>query len=1024
MIPLLVAASLIVTPVQDTAHVVLVATTDLHGHMTGHDYVDDRPGPNGVARVARVVDSLRARYPGQVVLLDAGDLLAGDPFATYFARVVHREPHPIIEAMNLVGYDAATPGNHDFDWGVPFFRRAIGDARFAYVSANVFDLPGDTLLFPAYRVVRRQGVRVGIAGFTTPGVMLWDRAQLRGQIRVARIDAVAEKTLEAVRRDADLSVVIIHSGMDGRSSYDDATVGGENVAATLAAVESRPNVVVVGHSHREIRDSVIGGVHFVQPQPFGASVSVVHVSFARDPQGAWRIRQIRGDRVLTKDVPPSDLLAQRLAADDDSVRAWVRTPVGQATGDMRAGAARAQPTPIINFVNDVQRRRTHADLSATSAFDLRAGFDADTIRIGQVLALYPYENTLRAVRISGEQLKAYLEWSARYFAVDAAGRLSLNDSIPGYDYDIVGGARYDIDLRRPVGNRIQGLAVRGRAVEPSDSFTMAINSYRQSGAGGYDMVRAAPIVYDEAESIPELLMSDIRRGGAIDPREYSKAEWRIVPEVYAVQVRKLFGIAPEPLPASPKDTIVLRILATADLRADILGGAAPAAATMDSLAASCGCASLRLDTGDAMQGSPLAGETEGRAVVQVLKEMRYDAAGLGDHDFDWGTDSLRQRMTEAGYPWLAANVFDSVSGRRPDWVMPYRVVRTGGRTIAVVGYVTPETKRLLPDDRTRGLRFGEGELALHDVLGEVAALKPALTILLAHADMQCDSVVCDGEATRLAEQLSHSGVGLILTGHSGRPVTARVGGIPIVQAGARGSSIAVTDLVQTPAGGLEVRPRVETVDSSARPKAPALVAALQFYRRRSDSLDARPITELKRPLPLQGDQFALGGLLAEARRNAVRADVGLIRNAAIATDLPAGAVTYGRLTAVEPQGGDVVKVTVTGLQLRAALEHALDGGAPSAHIAGAQVHYDPTKPAGRRIAAIALQGKRKPRLADRYTIATDDATAAGAGGYDVLQGLPLQWGALMAVEADAAFLRKLPQPVEIGETAGFVSTRR
>jgi 2',3'-cyclic-nucleotide 2'-phosphodiesterase (5'-nucleotidase family) len=1024
MISLLIAASLIVTTVQDTAHVVLVATTDLHGHMTGRDYVGERAAPNGVARVARIVDSLRARYPAQVVLLDAGDLLQGDPFATYFARVAHREPHPIIEAMNLTGYDAATPGNHDFDWGVPLFRRAIGDARFAYVSANVFDLPGDTLLLPAYRVVRRQGVRVGIAGFTTPGVMVWDRAQVRGRIRVAPIEAVAERTLEAVRRDADLSVVIVHSGMDGRSSYDETDVGGENVAARLAGLGTRPDVVVVGHSHREMRDSVIGSVHFVQPQPFGGSVSIVHVGLVRDVHGAWRIRQIHADLVTTRDVPPSDLLGQRLAAADDSVRGWVRTPLGQATGNMRAGAARAHATPIINFVNEAQRRHTHADLSATSAFDLRAGFDADTIRIGQVLALYPYDNTLRAVRISGEQLKAYLEWSARYFAIDAVGRVSLDDSIPGYDYDIVSGARYDIDLRRPIGDRIQGLAVRGRLVVPTDSFTMAINSYRQSGAGGYDMVRAAPVVYDEAESIPELLMTEIRNHGPVDPRDYAGDNWRIVPETYALQVRKLFGIAPEPLPASPRDSIVVRILATADLHADMLEGAGRASAAMDSLAGACGCPSLRLDAGDAMQGSPLAGETEGRAVVQVLKDMRYDAAALGDHDFDWGTDTLRQRMTEAGYPWLAANVFDSVSGRRPEWTVPYRIVRAGETSVAVVGYVTPDTKRLLPDDRTRGVRFGEGELALHDVLGAVRAVQPALTILVAHTDLHCDSVVCDGEATHLAEQLGHSGVDLMITGHSGRAGTARVGGIPIVQAGARGSSVAVIDLVRTSSGGVAVRPRIEPADTAAHPKNPALVAALQFYRRRSDSVDARPITELKRPLARAGDQFALGGLLAEARRNSVRADVGLIRNAAIEADLPAGSVTYGRLAEVEPRAGDVVKVTVTGLQLRAALEHALDGGAPSAHIAGAQVRYDPTKPVGRRINSIALQGKRKTRPADRYTIATDEETAAGSGGYEVLRGLPMQRAGLLAVEADAAFLRKLPQPVEVGGTAGFVSTRK
>ena len=117
----------------------------------------------------------------------------------------------------------------------------------------------------------------------------------------------------------------------------------------------------------------------------------------------------------------------------------------------------------------------------------------------------------------GSSWKAYLEWSARYFAVDAAGRVSLNDSIQGYNYDIVSGARYDIDLCRPVGDRIQGLSVRGRAVEASDSFTMAINSYRQSGAGGYDMVRSAPVVYDRAESVPELLMADILSGGRVDP---------------------------------------------------------------------------------------------------------------------------------------------------------------------------------------------------------------------------------------------------------------------------------------------------------------------------------------------------------------------------------------------------------------------------------------------------------------------------------------------------------------------------
>jgi 2',3'-cyclic-nucleotide 2'-phosphodiesterase (5'-nucleotidase family) len=142
MLPLLTALVLAAAPLQDTAHVVLVATTDVDGHATDRDYLADRPFAGGLVRVATVVDSLRARYPGQVVVMDAGDMLQGDALATYFARVAPTTPHPIVEAMNLAGYDVATPGDHDFDRGLSFLRRAVADARFPYVSANVYAASG------------------------------------------------------------------------------------------------------------------------------------------------------------------------------------------------------------------------------------------------------------------------------------------------------------------------------------------------------------------------------------------------------------------------------------------------------------------------------------------------------------------------------------------------------------------------------------------------------------------------------------------------------------------------------------------------------------------------------------------------------------------------------------------------------------------------------------------------------------------------------------------------------------------
>jgi 2',3'-cyclic-nucleotide 2'-phosphodiesterase/3'-nucleotidase len=188
MLPTLLLAGLLAFPVQDTtAHLVVVSTTDVHGHATAWDYLNDRPFPGGLVRAGTVVDSLRRAWPGQVVLVDAGDLIQGDPLAAYLAQQRPRDPHPVLDAMSAMGYDAATPGNHEFNFGLPFMHRALAAARFPYVSANVRAGAGDSLMFEPWVVLQRGGVRVGITGFTTPGVMVWDRENVRGQASVGRI---------------------------------------------------------------------------------------------------------------------------------------------------------------------------------------------------------------------------------------------------------------------------------------------------------------------------------------------------------------------------------------------------------------------------------------------------------------------------------------------------------------------------------------------------------------------------------------------------------------------------------------------------------------------------------------------------------------------------------------------------------------------------------------------------------------------------------------------------------------------
>ncbi len=997
-LPILLAG-LVAVQAPDTAHLVVVATTDVHGYVTDRDYFTGRPFPGGLERAATVVDSLRRRYPGSVVLVDAGDLIQGSPFATYFAREDQRSPDPVIDAMSAMGYDAATPGNHEYNFGIPFMRRALAAAAFPYVSGNTRALPADTLAFPSWVVVQRAGVRVGITGFTTPGVEVWDGDKIKGLIRIDRIAAAAPRVLRGLAGESDVTIALVHSGMDEPSSYDTAGVGPENDAAALARLPVKPDLVIVGHTHRAMADSVLNGVHFVQPKNYAQSVSVVHLSLVR-VEGRWKVRSVHADLVPLAGVPPWPPLVRRLAGADQEVARWVAQPIGRAGGPMPAALARAQATPIINFINDVQRRHTGADLSAASAFNLRAGFAPGDIRIADVAALYPYENTLRVVRITGAQLKDYLEQSARYFSVAPGGAIGINPEIPGYNFDIIGGAEYAIDLRLPPGNRIRGLSVHGRPVQPDDRFTLAVNSYRQAGGGGYDMLKGAPVVYDRNENIRDLLIEAIRQRQYIQPDNYASQSWRIVPEEAADAVRRLFTaraeapVAPLPAaaPAPARDTVLLRIVALNDFHGALLpevrswsqgrpaGGIAALKRVMDSLQADCGCAELRLDAGDEMQGSLASNLTGGRTVIQAFNRLGIRAAAIGNHDFDWSVDTLLQRMAESRYVWLSANVVDSVTGARPTWATPWKVLDTGRLKVGVIGYTTPATPSMVRAGLLRGLRFDSGPADIEQAAREMAAQHPDLTVLLAHAGGFCDSLACRGEIIDLARSLDSGTVDAIVSGHTHTIIDTRVRGMPVVQAGSKGGAVAVIDVVRTPVGTTLLRSRLVDVYADSAAPDTATAAWLASLHAQADSVASAPVAALKVPLEHTRGQNALGNLIADANRNAARADFGLVNNGGIRGDLPAGVVTWGELYEVEPFQNAIVRMQLSGAEVRRLMEQIVASGRPAFHISGARVVWDSTRPAGRRVREIRLVTGR--RLDDRsvYTVGLADYLAGERAG--------------------------------------------
>lgn len=510
----------------------IAATTDVHGHIRGWDYYENSIDPvRGLARAATVIDSVRSANPGRVILIDAGDMLQGTPLAYVAARVSTNRRNPIVAAMNAMHYDAATIGNHEFNYGVPYLDSAVAQAAFPMLAANVSRM-GIPHRYAAFTIVRRSGVRIGVVGATTPGSDLWDASNLsKANMHVGDVVPAVRASVDRARAEgADAIVVVLHSGLDEPSSYDTVSTGvpSENVAARVASEVAGINVIVYGHSHRENPGQIIGRTLVIQPKNWATSVAVASLPLSCDSRSQWTASPAKGMVIQSAERAEQPAVVRAVDRAHRATLAYVASSVGTTPDVWRADSARMVPTPMIGFILDVERRAGNSDLASTAAFDLRARLGPGPITVAQLAQLYPYDNTLRVVRISGEQLRAYLEHSSRYYRTNAHGALVPDTSVAGYNFDIVSGVQYTVDLRRPVGERVVTLQFRGRTVAPTDSFTLALNNYRQTGGGGYAMLRGAPVVYDKQQEIRQLLIDEVRRRHEIRASDYDTRNWSFV----------------------------------------------------------------------------------------------------------------------------------------------------------------------------------------------------------------------------------------------------------------------------------------------------------------------------------------------------------------------------------------------------------------------------------------------------------------------------------------------------------------
>ncbi|MFJ8823370.1 bifunctional metallophosphatase/5'-nucleotidase [Streptomyces sp. NPDC102467] len=545
----------------------VMGTTDLHGHAFNWDYYKDAEytdaagNAQGLSRISTLVKQVREeKGRGNTLLIDAGDTIQGTPLTYYFARV---EPitakggpvHPMAQAMNAIGYDAAVLGNHEFNYGIDTLRKFESQLKFPLLGANAVDAKTEKPAFAPYvikklRTPHGKDVKVAILGLTNPGIAIWDKAYVQGVLKFPGIEEQAALWVPKLRSmGADVVIVSAHTGASGTSSWGDQLPYVENAAANMAAKVPGIDAILVGHAHVEIEQQVVKnektGKPVVLSEPLCYAERLALFDFELEwEKGRWAVASV-SSKLLNSNAVADDPKITRLLKDEHAlVVKYVNQVVGQAKTTLTTVDARYKDAPIIDLINKVQadvvtealKSTQYASLpvlSQASPFSRTSEIPAGDVTIRDLSGLYVYDNTLVAKLLTGAQVRAYLEFSAQYFVQTAAGavvdveKLTNAGDRPDYNYDYVSGLTYDIDIAQAAGARIKNVKFDGADLDDAAQFVFAVNNYRANGGGAFPHVASAQELWSESTEIRTRIAEWVTAKGVLDPADFASVDWRL-----------------------------------------------------------------------------------------------------------------------------------------------------------------------------------------------------------------------------------------------------------------------------------------------------------------------------------------------------------------------------------------------------------------------------------------------------------------------------------------------------------------
>ena len=543
----------------------LIETSDVHGCYFPYDFIRNKPMKGSLARVSSYVKEQREKYEN-VILMDNGDILQGQPVAYYYNYMDTISEHVCAAMLNYMKYDVGTMGNHDVETGHAVYDRWVRQCNFPVLGANIVDNKTEKPYLPPYQVIEKEGVKIAILGMITPAIPSWLPEQLWSGLHFEDMEDCARKWVKIIREkeNPDVLVGLFHAGPEGNKLDNVVENGSGNVAKSVPGFD----VVFMGHDHTRRYEKVVNveGDSVLLIDPANMSKVVSEVTFTIKKQdGKVVSKQVEGKLVNMDGYAPDADFMNIFSGAYETTMDFVSRNIGRIEHTISSKEAFFGPSAFVDLIHQLQLDIAGADISFCAPLSAYAEIKKGDICVSDMFNLYKFENMLYTMLLSGKEVKDFLEMSYDLWVNQMTSPddhlLLLNEKDngfgrfrnPSFNFDSAAGIIYTVDVTKPYGKRIAiERMADGKPFEMDKQYRVAVNSYR--GNGGGDLLTkgagipkaelAKRIVFSTDKDLRYYLMKRIEEVKVLNPAPLN--QWRFIPEKWTEPAAKrdyelLFG---------------------------------------------------------------------------------------------------------------------------------------------------------------------------------------------------------------------------------------------------------------------------------------------------------------------------------------------------------------------------------------------------------------------------------------------------------------------------------------------------